>query len=98
MTRSEYLLTLLQEEAGEIIQVASKAKRFGFDDSAPGVEHPTNSEALTLEIGDLLTVVDMLIEEGHIEAVPIDHHAAKRRRIEKYMRYSEALGRLQPEN
>jgi hypothetical protein len=36
MTREQHLLTILAEECGEVVQRASKAIRFGLDESQPG--------------------------------------------------------------
>jgi hypothetical protein len=57
------LLTVLSEEAAEIIVAASKMARFGRDDGYPGTLR-TNSNDLGLEIGDLLEVVDRIIAAG----------------------------------
>ncbi len=58
---TEYL-PLLVEEAAEVIQAVTKIQRFGPDRRYPSGDHAneTNTEALTMEIGDLLEVIDKL--------------------------------------
>ena len=57
LTRDE-LLVLLIEEAGEVIQAATKALRFGFD--ARHKSRGCCAENLSAEVGDLLGIVDQL--------------------------------------
>ncbi len=55
-------LPLVIEEAAEVIQAAAKVQRFGPDRKYPKGSHAneTNTEALALEVGDLLEVIEML--------------------------------------
>ncbi|WOF75136.1 hypothetical protein QMT40_002799 [Parvibaculaceae bacterium PLY_AMNH_Bact1] len=62
VSREEYLLTCLSEEAAEVIQRASKAIRFGLDSTEPAQTH-TNRERLCGELTDLLAIVAMLNDE-----------------------------------
>ena len=48
------ILDILQEECGEVIQIASKIKRFGLE---------SNQERLTEELGDLYCMMALL--ESH---------------------------------
>jgi NTP pyrophosphatase (non-canonical NTP hydrolase) len=50
--KQEEILDILQEECGEVVQVASKIKRFGLS---------SNRERLTQELGDLYCMM-MLVE------------------------------------
>jgi len=60
-------LTILQEECAEVIQNVSKIKRFGLNESYTGQE--TNRIRLEKEVGDVLAMVDFLIQEGVLEQV-----------------------------
>lgn len=61
------LLTILMEECAEVQQRACKTLRFGVDEIQP--EQPyDNTDRLSIEVGDLLTVIDMCIESGVINA------------------------------
>ena len=57
------LLTILSEEAAEIIVAASKLQRFGRDDGYPGTDR-TNGSDLGAEIGDLEELVDRIVAAG----------------------------------
>jgi NTP pyrophosphatase (non-canonical NTP hydrolase) len=76
------ILTITQEECAEVIQVISKIHRFGI-----GHEHVsshrgiTNTEKLEEEVGDLLAMIDLLIENKILRAEKLDE--AKQRKIEK---------------
>lgn len=54
----DYLLTVLMEEAAEVIQAAAKCQRFGYDWNEPG--YGINSEYLAKEVGDLLAIIHAL--------------------------------------
>lgn len=85
---ADYLLFCLSEEAGEIIQVASKIYRFGQNDTAPG-SSTYNKTHLAKEIGDLLGIVDMLREHG----VDIDDEIVQMYRIGKRGRIAAYIER-----
>lgn len=55
------LLTVLAEEANEVGQRVCKALRFGLREIQPGQPHD-NAFRIGLEIGDLLEVVNFLVE------------------------------------
>ena len=80
-------LDILQEEAAEVIQAASKVKRFGLDNW-----HKSGClqrENLTHEIGDILTMIDLLVEQGVIVQSELD--AAKHAKLEKLRVWSNIL-------
>jgi hypothetical protein len=56
-------LLILQEECAEVTQAISKIFRFGMDTQWPQGA-PTNKWKLEEEVGDLLAMVDILIENG----------------------------------
>lgn len=55
---SKHLLNLM-EEAAEVVKAAAKAVRFGPDSCAPPRTLST-TEALAMEVGDLLEIIDRL--------------------------------------
>lgn len=96
MTRTEHLLDILIEECAEVIQRATKAKRFGLKETQPGQEHD-NAERISYELADLFAVVELLEEE---EALVEPHYLdgailnAKKEKVEKYLKYSVECGTL----
>jgi len=52
-------LDLIQEECAEVIQICSKIKRFGYDDTKPG-QNFTNRQRLEEELGHILNMLDMM--------------------------------------
>lgn len=59
--RTDEALIILQEECAEVIQSISKIKRFGMDQAYEGQE--LNRTRLQKEVGDVLALIDILIEE-----------------------------------
>jgi hypothetical protein len=83
------LLTILIEECSEVQQRATKMLRFGRDEIQPG-QMLTNSERLSLEIGDLMEMIDRaqmvaLITEADIR----DGKLKKKVQLDHYMQTSE---------
>jgi NTP pyrophosphatase (non-canonical NTP hydrolase) len=82
----EECLNILQEECAEVIQAASKIKRFGLV-GKPVNTTLTNKESLEMELGDVLALVDLLkgaglgVTEEGIEAA----RQNKMLRLSKYM-------------
>ena len=98
MTRAEHLLACLAEECDEVGQRAMKGLRFTLCDVQPG-QGLNNAERLNYEIVDLLTVIEMLWEEGILPEVGLGLRAvmgaAKKVKIEKYMEYAHLVGALE---
>ena len=82
-------LDVLIEEAAEVIMAACKIQRFGFESYHPDhVEGPNNLENLHNEIGNFVSMLDLMIEAGDIEEVKIYEAAElKKQTRDKYMRY-----------
>lgn len=78
-------LSILQEEAAEVIQAISKCFRFGLYAVKPGQEI-SNQEHLEEEIGDLLALIDFLKDKGTISTGCIE--AAKLAKKEKLKTWS----------
>jgi len=81
-------LGMLQEECAEVIQEVSKCRRFGFD-SAHYITGELHRERLTQEIGDVLTLVDVLIQQGIVDQELLEQ--AKDRKLEKLRKWSTIL-------
>jgi NTP pyrophosphatase (non-canonical NTP hydrolase) len=79
------VMNILSEECAEVIQAISKCHRFGMDNYKPG-KPKTNRDHLQEEIGDLLAMVDILLEMDVIEQTILD--SAKRAKIEKLKKWS----------
>lgn len=63
--KTKEALMILQEECAEVTQAISKVFRFGLDTQWPEGA-PSNKLKLEEEIGDLLAMIDILVENGTI--------------------------------
>lgn len=85
------LLDTLIEECAEVIQRATKAKRFGLNEVQPGHELD-NRLRLNCEWNDLLAVVELLKANG-VELFRSDELIiAKKAKIRHFLKYSQELG------
>ena len=73
-------LDILQEECAEVIVEVSKCCRFGLDSThyKTGIKH---SQMLETEIGDVLAMVDILLDKGVLSQDRLD--VAKQKKKEK---------------
>ena len=78
-------MDILQEECAEVIQAVSKISRFGLDNYKPG-KPKTNREHLEEELGDLLAMIDILVELGVISETSVQK--AEVAKIEKLKQWS----------
>lgn len=64
-------LDILQEECAEVIVEISKCRRFGVESLhyRTGIEH---RKMLETEIGDVLAMVDILVEQGLLNKENLD--------------------------
>lgn len=83
MVQSE-ILEILQEECAEVIQAASKVKRFGWDNSFG--DNPTNRIHLCEEIGDLEAMIQLLKDNNEISTIGVEHF--KQAKLEKLRKWS----------
>ena len=60
------VLLITQEECAEVTQAISKIFRFGLNERWPEPIAPTNKERLEEEAGDLLCMIDIMVENGII--------------------------------
>ena len=78
-------MDILQEECAEVIQAVSKISRFGIDNRKPG-KPKTNREHLEEELGDMLAMIDIMLEKN---VISLEHlEAAKAAKIEKLKQWS----------
>ena len=79
------VMDILQEECAEVIQAVSKISRFGIDNFKPG-KPKTNREHLEEEVGDMLAMIDIMLEQGIVTKINLD--IAKSAKIEKLKKWS----------
>ncbi len=82
----EECLNILQEECSEIIQAASKVKRFGILNRKPGAEL-NNLQNLEMEIGDVLAMIELCKEAG----IGLTDEGLERAKQDKFKRLSEHM-------
>ena len=76
------IMLIAQEECAEVIQAISKCFRFGFDSE---YEAKTNHRRLTEEVGDLLCMINLMIENKIIpEMATYNASFAKRHKLEQW--------------
>ena len=93
MTREDHLLDILIEECAEVIQRATKAKRFGLLEVQPE-QALTNGRRIAYEVNDLVAVADMLLGSSWEDAEAI---IAKKHKVEHFLEYSKECGTLSKE-
>ena len=84
-SKVEEALGILQEECAEVIVEVSKCRRFGINSVhyKTGIVH---AKMLELEVGDVLALVDILIEQGILNTAELD--VAKANKKEKLKQWS----------
>jgi NTP pyrophosphatase (non-canonical NTP hydrolase) len=81
----EECLNILQEECAEVIQAASKIKRFGTI-GKPVDTTRTNLESLEMELGDVLALVDLVKDSMGLTTEGLEKaRLNKMKRLAKYM-------------
>jgi NTP pyrophosphatase (non-canonical NTP hydrolase) len=84
--QTKEVMSILQEECAEVTQAVSKCFRFGLDNYKPG-KPLTNREHLEVELGDVVAMVDLLVERGIVSAESIEK--AKQAKFEKLKQWSK---------
>lgn len=82
------LLVILQEECAEVSQVVSKIHRYGLYSYNP-ITQEANDELLHKEVGDLLCMIDLCIEQNILSAEVLNEQKLKKR--EKLKTWSNVL-------
>jgi len=80
-------LLITQEECAEVTQAISKIFRFGMDTQYPEGT-PTNKEKLEEEVGDLLAMIDILIEQTLSNSHVQQARASKRIKLKTWSSYN----------
>lgn len=70
------ILLITQEECAEVTQAISKVFRFGFDSEYNG---QTNHQRLTEEVGDLLCMIDLMIETNLLNKDAVVNASSQKR-------------------
>lgn len=79
------ILLITQEECAEVTQAISKIFRFGMDDAWPK-DGPNNQARLEEEVGDLLCMIDIMVEKGILSDSNVN--AARHAKREKLKTWS----------
>lgn len=77
-------LDILQEECGEVIVEVSKCRRFGLESThyKTGIKH---YKMLEMEIGDVLAMVDILLDQGVLSRSGLDQAIqAKKEKLKQW--------------
>ena len=76
-TWKQQLLSITMEECGELTQVCSKILRFGFEQE--------KKEALAREAGDVLAMINLMVEFGWVTQEQLDNRIPiKRNKLKIY--------------
>ena len=85
-SKEKEVMDILQEECAEVIQAVSKISRFGIDNFKPG-KPKTNRDHLEEELGDMLAMIDIMLELG---VISIDNlEVAEKAKIVKLKQWSK---------
>jgi NTP pyrophosphatase (non-canonical NTP hydrolase) len=93
-TATQEALDILQEECAEVIVEVSKCRRFGIDSVhyRTGEPHRTMLEQ---EIGDVLALVDILMDQGVLDTDALEAaKEAKRLKLIQWSRIFDEQGSL----
>ena len=76
------IMLIAQEECAEVTQAISKCFRFGLESEH---NNKTNHQRLTEEVGDLLCMIELLMEKGILtESAVYRASLQKRNKLEKW--------------
>jgi NTP pyrophosphatase (non-canonical NTP hydrolase) len=71
MSNEKEILNITLEECAEVIQAISKILRFGWESTHPRDPTYTNADHLNEEVGDLLCMIDIMIEKEMLNSEAI---------------------------
>lgn len=77
------IMAITQEECAEVVQAISKVNRFGLDAIHNG---RSNRDHLEEEVGDLMCMLDLLIEVGVLDLISVAEAGNRKRK--KLMQWS----------
>ena len=78
MNKLQEILIITQEECAEVIQAISKCFRFGNSNNGQA-DSLDNRERVEQEIGDVLAMIDCLVECGFVDATRLEEAAAAKK-------------------
>lgn len=81
--RLEEIMLITQEECAEVTQAISKVFRFGMESQHNG---QSNQERLTEEVGDLMCMIDLMIDNGIVNEAAV--MTAKHEKMMKLQKWS----------
>ncbi len=80
MNTTSEILTILQEEAAEVIQIVSKIHRFGYNsDTLHGGYILNNAKRLEEELGDLQCMINLCIEHHLVDEAMLQIRTQEKR-------------------
>ena len=80
--KQKEIMLIAQEECAEVVQAISICFRFGFNDMYNGA---TNKEKLEEEVGDLLCMINMMMDNRIIDRLSVEFAIdAKSEKIRKW--------------
>lgn len=83
-------LAWLLEESGEVVQAIGKIQRFGWHQPKPSNAEVTGLSMLTQEVGDLIAIINIMVERGDLKKEELEQAAArKREKLKNYTKYNE---------
>lgn len=85
------LLTVLMEECGETVQEICKIKRFGLHEESHHVRGSSHLTCLENELGDIIGIIDMLIDSdlGLNRSNILAAAERKKIKVVKWMKYKK---------
>jgi NTP pyrophosphatase (non-canonical NTP hydrolase) len=83
------IFCITQEECAEVTQSISKIFRFGFDSVHP-ITNKTNQQSLEEEVGDLLAMIDIMVQKCIVSDEKIN--IARKAKREKLKVWSSIQG------
>ena len=94
MTKTQYLLCKLAEEASEVAKAALKAQQFGLEEVYPKTGQ-SNAERITEELNDLMGILVMLADDNYKYVEDCGAIEEKIDKVEHYLKYSQSIGEVQ---
>lgn len=93
LTEDQHILSTLAEECAEVAQRISKALRFGLNEVQPG-QLLDNAERITIEVNDVLGMIDMAVARGIIPLPDLQAAERKQSQVLRFMDYAREQGAL----
>lgn len=80
------IMSILQEECAEVIQIVSKIRRFGELNFHPDTPNTTNLLRLHEELGDVMAMIELLAANDYIDMKHV--HMLKHKKFDKLKLWS----------